>query len=132
MPGVKICVMEPHVRITKDTWIKTLQAEVLAFVIDPHWVEGVLGYPIINGLARYICQEADIAFYIHEADSYDEVKKALRFLEMSLEAQDPYMRDLVQECLETLESCNRIPQIKANFGPRVLRLWNESCEKYSE
>jgi hypothetical protein len=121
-----------NVRITKDTLIKTLQAEVPSFVIDPDWIEEALSYPIINDFARYICQEADIAFYIHEADSYDEVKKALRFLEMGLEAQDPYMRDLVHECLETLLSCNRIPEIKVYFGPRVLRFWNEFFEKYSE
>ena len=112
-------------QITKHTLIKGLKDEVPGFVIDPDSAEDGLGYPIINDLARYICQEADVAYWTSDASGSDEVKRAILFLERCLERGDQYVRDLVHECLDTLRSCSRITQIQPDFGVLTLRLWNE-------
>jgi hypothetical protein len=110
-------------RITRETLIPALHEAVPCFVIDPLWAEDNLGYPIINDLARHICEWASIG-------DEGEVKTALNFLEASLADGDAYVRDLVYECLETLLSCDKLSEIKVNFGPRLRDLWNEMAKYY--
>lgn len=103
-------------RMTKDTFIQSLRGSVPRFEINSEWAAESLCYPIINDLARHICSQAECG--------NEETKSALDFLERCLKEGDPYIRDLVHECLETLVSCNRIPQIKMLLGPQTQNFWN--------
>ena len=108
-------------RITRSNLIDSLRLIVPGFEISPDWLEDDLGYPIVNDLARYICDHALIA-------DFDQVRNGLAFLESGLEIGDSYVHDLVHESLETLLSCERVGVIKAQFGPRVLKYWNASFQ----
>ena len=85
---------------------------------DPLWEEEQLSYPIINDLARYICEQATI-------EDFQKVDQGLQFLDASLKSGDEQMRPLVIEALETLFSCPAIAKIKERFSPEVLKLWDE-------
>jgi hypothetical protein len=111
--------------ITRDNLVGSLRIVVPGFEINPDWLDGdfgdPLGYPIIDDLARYICDQARLA-------DFDQVRNGLAFLEGGLESGDTYILDLVHESLETLLACDNITAIKAYFGPRVLDLWNASFQ----
>ena len=104
-------------QITRANLIESLRVLVPKFEVNPDWLKDELGYPIINDLARYICDQAKL-------EDLDEVRSGLAFLEMSLESGDSYIHDLVLESLETLISCDEIGSIKSYFGPRVHDLWS--------
>ncbi len=104
--------------ISKETLISSLRRAIPMFEPNPEWVDNQLGYPIINDLARYTCEQA-------KSEQFDEVQKVLAFLETSIEAGDPYIEDLALEYLETLLSCERIAAIKTYFGPQALARWNK-------
>jgi len=108
-------------RITRSTLVESLRRIVPEFEINPDWLEDDLGYPIVNDLARYICDQARLP-------DLNRVKNGLAFLEAGLEFGDSYVHDLVHESLETLLSCDHILVIKAHFGPRVLDYWKTSFQ----
>jgi hypothetical protein len=108
--------MSYSIQITRDNLIERLQNTVPDFSIDLDWRDGTLGYPITNDLARFICDRAGI-------EEFEQVRTAIRFLEMELENGDEYVRDLVSEALETLAGCQHVHAVQAYFGPRLLRLW---------
>jgi hypothetical protein len=108
--------MSYSTQITRDNLIERLQNTVPDFSINPDWREGTLGYPIMNDLARFICDRAGI-------EEFEQARSAIRFLEMGLETGDEYVRDLVSEALETLAACQHVPSVEAYFGPRLLYLW---------
>jgi hypothetical protein len=103
--------------ITRDNLIEQLHNKIPDFSINPDWRHGVLGYPIINDLARFVCERAEIK-------DFEQVRKAVGFLEMGLATGDEYVRDLVSEALETLAGCEYVPTVLVYFGPRLLDLWS--------
>jgi hypothetical protein len=109
--------MSHSIRITRDNLIERLQSAIPDFAINPDWRDGALGYPIINDLARFICDRAGV-------NEFEQVKNAVRFLEMGAETGDEYVRDLVSEALETLATCQHVPAVQSYFGPRLLDLWS--------
>jgi hypothetical protein len=108
-------------KITESNLIDSIRLVVPKFDIDQDWVDDILGYPIINDLARYICDRARL-------EDFEEVKSGLAFLEMGLEDGDSYLHGLVHESLETLQSCQHIESIKKYFGPRVHDFWIASFQ----
>lgn len=108
--------MSSSTQITRSNLIERLQNTVPDFAINPDWRDGTLGYPIVNDLARFICDRAG-------KEEFEQVKSAVRFLEMGFETGDEYVRDLISETLETLAGCDHIPAVQAHFGPRLLGLW---------
>jgi hypothetical protein len=108
--------MSSSTHITHRNLVEQLQSTVPDFSINPDWLEGVLGYPIINDLARFICDRAEVG-------DFEQVRSAMRFFEMGIEDGDEYVRDLVLEALETLSACQHIPAVRKYFGPRLLDLW---------
>lgn len=107
--------------ITGNNLIDSLRRMVPGFTINPDWVGDNLAYPIINDLARYVCDQASLK-------EFDKVRHGLQFLEAGLERGDSYVHDLVHESLETLLSCECIDAIRSQFGPRVLDYWNSSLK----
>ena len=105
--------MSASTHITRNNLVERLQSTVPDFLINPDWLDDVLGYPIMNDLARFICDRAG-------ADDFAQVGSALRFLEMGIEEGDEYVRDLVLEALETLAACPHLAAVQAYFGPRLL------------
>ena len=112
-------------RVTKETLVDSLRAALPDFEIKSEWADDGLDYPIFNDLARYICDRAELK-------DFDEIRKCLAFLELSLRGEDSYVHDLVLECLETLFSCSGIDSIKQHFGPRVAGLWQIFFEKQDD
>ena len=108
--------MSPSTRITRDNLIERLQNTVPDFAINPEWRDDNLGYPIMNDLARFICDRAGM-------EDFEQVRSGVGFLEMGLEGGDEYVRDLVSEALETLAACKHVPAVQGYFGPRLLDLW---------
>lgn len=104
--------------ITRASLISSLRAEVPEFKVNPEWVDDQLGYPIVNDLARYICEQAGL-------QDFAQVNRGLSFMEKCLVEGDTYSRDLVLEGLETLLSCRNVAAIKSLFGPHVLDLWDK-------
>lgn len=99
--------------LTKYSLIATLRNHLPAFSINQDWIEASLGYPIINDLARYLCEEA-------LCGNYDEVKRGLDFLRLCAKGGDSYTRDLVHECLDTLfSSCDQIAEMQIRFGAEI-------------
>jgi hypothetical protein len=96
--------------ITRNNLLDSLRRMAPGFQINPDLKEDSLGYPIVNDLARYICDQAGL-------DEFDKVRNGLEFLEVGLKLGDSYKHDLVHESLETLFSCERINVIKSQFGP---------------
>jgi hypothetical protein len=92
--------------------------------INPEWLEDELGYPIINDLARYVCEQARLR-------DFGEVRSSLAFLETGLERGDSYIHDLVGESLETLFSCHEIESIRPSFGPRVHDMWSVFLKQHN-
>jgi hypothetical protein len=107
--------------MNRETFIQALVSAVPGFKPDSDWVAESLCYPVVNDLARYVCEEAD--------RDGDGVESALKFLETALSQGDLYIRDLVHECFDTLDSCGKISEIKKHFGPQTLALWNQFFEK---
>jgi hypothetical protein len=105
--------MSDKTHITRNNLVERLQSTVPDFAINPDWLDGVLGYPIMNDLARFICDRAG-------ADDFEQVRRAIRFLEMGIEEGDEYVRDLILEALETLAECPQLAAVQACFGPRLL------------
>lgn len=103
--------------ISGSTLISSLQTALPEFEINPDWVEDSLGYPTINDLARFTCQQA-------ATGNINVVERILSFLETGLQEQDPYVRDLVLEFLETLRACDKTPEITSYFGQETRSLWN--------
>jgi len=104
-------------KLSKNTFLSSLRELVPDFPINPDWVEPVLGFPIINDLARYICKHA-------EEENFVEVDKGIFFLELGLKSGERYLRDLVSECLESLLACEKIADIIGRFPENILRVWN--------
>jgi hypothetical protein len=96
--------------MTKDTVLSELQKAVPHFRVNPEWLENGLAYPAINDLARFICSKT-------EPLESEDVDVALAFLERALSDGDTYVRDLVIECLETINSCKSIHMLKDRFPP---------------
>jgi len=107
--------MSPPTDITRNNLVARLQSTVPDFAINPEWLDDVLGYPIMNDLARFICDRAEV-------DDFEQVRSAIRFLEMGVEGEDEYVRDLILEALETLAVCPQLAAVQAYFGPRLLDL----------
>lgn len=105
--------------LTRTNFISILHEHVPNLDLDPAWVEQQLGYPLINDLARYICQRAELG-------APAEIDSALRFLDLCSQSGDSYLRDLVIECLETLLACDSIAEISARFPLSVLAIWNQN------
>jgi len=101
--------------MTRESVLQKLQQSVPEFRLNPEWIEESLGFPAINDFARFICSEA-------EASQWDEVRKSILFLERALIEGDSYVRDLVFECLETLDSCQSIEALKEYFGTKSLAM----------
>ena|SRR5271166_5935815 len=108
--------MSPSTQITRDNLIERLQNTVPDFAINPDWWDDNLGYPIMNDLARFICDQARM-------EDFDQARTGIGFLEMGLEVGDEYVRDLVSEALETLAACQHVAAVQGYFGPRLLSLW---------
>jgi hypothetical protein len=108
--------MSPSTQITRDNLIEWLHNSVPDFAINPDWRDGTLGYPIMNDLARFICDRAG-------TEEFEQVTSAVRFLEAGLEIGDEYVRDVISEALETLAACDHITAVQGYFGPRALDLW---------
>jgi hypothetical protein len=108
--------MSPQRQITRDNLIARLQNTVPDFAINPDWRDDNLGYPIINHLARFICDRAGM-------EDFEQVRTGVRFLEMGLEGGDEYVCDLVLEALETLAACQHFPAVQGYCGPRLRDLW---------
>jgi len=88
--------MPDRPQITRDNFIDSLRTMMPNFEIDPLWVEDdPLDYPIINDFGRYVCEQM-------RSGNIDELKNGIGFLERLLESRNSYLRDLVHECLETL------------------------------
>ena len=104
--------MTPPTHITRNNLVEQLQSKVPDFAINPDWLDGVLGYPIMNDLARFICDRTEV-------DDFEQVRSAIRFLEMGIAAEDEYVRDLILEALETLATCPHLAAVQAYFGPRL-------------
>jgi hypothetical protein len=102
--------------VTRDTLLRNLRTALPQFEVNPDWSADNLTYPIINDLARYICEQASYG-------EHEEIKQALQFLELCLTEGDSDVRDLVHECLDTINSCVHIEQIKVHFGTQVFELW---------
>ena len=102
--------------MTKETILSELQRAIPHFRVNPEWLEDGLGYPAINDFARFICSEADTL-------GWDEVDASMAFLERALSDGDSYVRDLVLECVETIDSCESINLLKDHFGTGVRALW---------
>jgi len=113
--------------VTLDTIIENLRYALPQFQIDPMWAEDNLTYPIIDDLGRYICERTTYSEY--DENDAAEIARALDFLERCLAEGDSDVRDLVHECLETLDCCDHFEQIKIHFGPQVLALWQKFFEK---
>jgi len=107
--------MSASIQITRDNLIERLQKTVPDFSINPDWRDDNLGCPIINDLARFICDRAG-------RKDLQQVRTGVEFLEMGLECGDEYVRDLVAEALEILAACRRVPAVQPYFGPRLLHL----------
>jgi hypothetical protein len=103
-------------QMTKETVLAELQRTVPHFRVNPEWLEDGLAYPAINDFARFICSEADTF-------GWDEVEASMIFLERALLEGDGYVRDLVLECVETINSCESIELLKNRFGAGVHALW---------
>ena len=108
--------MSSSIQITRDNLIERLQNAIPDFSINPNWRDENLGYPIMNDLARFICDRAGM-------EEFQQVRTGVGFLEMGLECGDDYVRDLVSEALETLAACQHVPAVQPYFGPRLLHLW---------
>jgi hypothetical protein len=115
--------MTESTSVTRENLITLLRIALPEFQIEPEWAEEQLGYPIINNLARHICDHAGRA-------DFDEVRRGLAFLEVSLQHGDPYIRDLVLEGLETMASHREIESVKQYFGPRVRDLWDSFSQRH--
>jgi hypothetical protein len=107
--------------ITRQTLVSALQSMLPNFKIAPDWTGdpgGDLGYPIINDLGRYMCQQAGYG-------DDEEVARGLDFLEACLKDGDSYIQDLITECLETLSSCEYLPVILSRFGAKTRAVWEK-------
>jgi hypothetical protein len=114
--------MTEPMRVTKENLIDSLRVALPGFENKSEFAEDVLGYPIFNDLARYVCDQARLG-------DFDEVRNSLAFLEVSLQGRDAYARDLVLECLETLVPCKDIELIRQHFGSRTVNLWRDFFHK---
>lgn len=99
--------MSSSTQITRDNLIERLQNAVPDFAINPDWRDDNLVYPIMNDLARFICDREGIG-------DVEQVRTGVGFLELGLEGGDEYVRDLVSEALETLAAAY-------SCSPEILR-----------
>jgi hypothetical protein len=70
--------------ITRNNLLDSLRRMAPGFQINPDLKEDSLGYPIVNDLARYICDQAGL-------DEFDKVRNGLEFLEVGLKLGDSYV-----------------------------------------
>jgi hypothetical protein len=102
--------------MTRQTILDHLKEAVPQFEIDPTWMSENLTYPAFNDFARYICAKAAMG-------DQNTVHRALAFLEQALHGGDTDVRDLVLECVETLNSCDNTGRVKESLGAEVQALW---------
>lgn len=110
--------------ITLENAIAELRRAIPSFTVDPEW-EG-LSYPVFNDFARFICSEAEVLKYVEsdeEATSLSMVPASMMFLEHALEEGDSAVRDLIDDCVQTLIACPQHDQIKVWAKPRVAAIW---------
>ena len=108
--------------ITPETAISELRKAVPSFPIDADWEQVGLAYPTFNDFGRYICSEAEVLEFIEsseEARRLSDVPVCMEFLERAIEQGDAEVRDLVQECIDTLSACKWRLQIRQWAGPLV-------------
>jgi hypothetical protein len=108
--------------MTVDGVLADLQEAVPEFVLDPEWQRDNLTYLAFGDFARFICSESEVLQYVHtdvEAQQFSKVSPSLAFLERALRDGDPEVRNLVAECVETIESCDWIEALRKHYGSRL-------------
>ncbi len=103
---------------TLENAIVELTRAIPAFEPDPEYKAEGLVYLIFNDFARFICSEAEVLQYItseEEAFRLSSVPACMMFLKRALQEGDSAVRDLVNECLETLSQCPCQQQIRQWF-----------------
>jgi hypothetical protein len=103
-----------------------LQNAVPDFHATAEWLSEGLNYLVFGDFARFICSEAEVLQYIDseaEALQLSQVHVSVAFLERALRDGDQDVRDLIFDCIESVESCEWIDQIKKYFGPELNALW---------
>jgi hypothetical protein len=104
--------------MTRNTIFEEVEKCLPQFRINAEWIKDKLGYPLINDLARHICEAA--------VDCRSEqVREGMAFLERAVGEGDDYVRDLVWEGIETLVSCESATVIRHYCGPLTTALWRE-------
>jgi hypothetical protein len=101
--------------ITKLDFVPLLRERVPRFHIEELWAADQLGYVIANDFARYICNQA-------QEFNFAEVETCLRFLESLIAKGDSYVRELVEEAMETLEYCDSFEEIESRFTVTIAGL----------
>jgi hypothetical protein len=98
--------------ITKERLISVLREQLPEFPLNDDWIPDVLGYPIINDVARFICDRA-------QGKCIDELTRAVSLLDMLWREGDPYIKGLVHECLDTLLSCNELALVEQHLSSEL-------------
>jgi len=103
--------------VYRDTLISSLSTSIPEFDIDPDWIEGPLGYPLINDLARFALKQI-------ATGNTNAIERIGAFLEGALQSEDGYLEDLVLEFLDNLRTCDKaVAVIAPHFGQQTRSLW---------
>lgn len=111
--------------LTPESAITELRNAVPSF--ESEWTDDRLSYLVFNDFARFICSEAEILAYLkpgEKADSFSQVPACMQVLERLVREEDPNLRDLVSEAIETLSAYPHSQHVKKWAGPEVRTDWN--------
>ena len=111
--------------MTPAAAILALHQAIPSFPIDAEWEVENLSYLIFNDFARFICSEAQVLQYVaseKEARRLSSLSDCMTFLERALEEGDSAVRDLVDDCVETLSSCPWRKQIEKWAPPKIIEM----------